>query len=88
MASNGLLFEAKSEKCRICQRVRKTEYLKAVGEVRHGFAVGHIWECLDTAECQDSAYRKLNDNNVTIVIKRTIKAALNIGRFTDYKVFN
>lgn len=43
MASNGLDSTAKSGKCRICQRVRNTsKYLKAVGEVRHGYATGHI----------------------------------------------
>jgi hypothetical protein len=55
MASNGLLNRAKNGKCRNCKRVRNTaKYLNDVGEVRHGFAVGYIWECIDKDECNKS----------------------------------
>lgn len=56
MASNGLLNRAKKGKCRICYRVRCTnKHVKAVGEVRHGFATGHVWECKDIEECENGA---------------------------------
>lgn len=60
MASNGLLKRAKTGKCRMCYRVRSTDkYLKAVGEVHHGSATGHIWECKDEKECEEAANKKI-----------------------------
>ena len=60
MASNGLLNKAKRGKCRICNRVRSTaKYLKAVGEVRHGYATGQIWECKDFEDCEEVAMKKI-----------------------------
>lgn len=88
MASNGLESTAKSGKCRICQRVRNTaKYLKAVGEVRHGYATGHIWECKDKEDCQVVAERKLYDSKVPDWNKDRIRAALKIGRYKEYIVF-
>lgn len=88
MASNGLDNFAKSGKCRICQRVRNTEkYLKPVGEVRHGYATGHIWECENAEECQREAERKLNDSNISYLHKDRIKSALKQGRFTKYVIY-
>jgi hypothetical protein len=87
MASNGLDKRAKNGTCRICQRVRNTEkYLKAVGEVRHGFATGHIWECRDAEECDKTAKEKLN-SPMSIVVHERIKSALAKGRFTKYEIF-
>lgn len=88
MASNGLDSTAKSGKCRICQRVRNTaKYLKAVGEVRHGYATGHIWECKDEEECQKVAERKLSDSKTLDWNKDQIKSALKRGRYKEYIVF-
>ena len=62
MASNGLLNRAKKGTCRICQRSRSTfDKVKEVGEVRHGFAVGYIWECIDTTDCDKAAKERLQD---------------------------
>jgi len=60
MASNGLLRKAKKGTCRICRRVRDTDKLNIVGEVRHGFAVGNIWQCIDAAPCIEVYKRKLS----------------------------
>ena len=88
MASNGLLNKAKNGTCRICQRSRSTnKYLKAVGEVHHGFATGHIWECVDTEECDKSAAEKLINNKVSHVIHAAIKEGLKRGRYTKYEIF-
>ena len=35
-----------------------------MGEVRHGYATGHIWECSDEEEGQRAVERKLSDNKV------------------------
>lgn len=89
MASNGLDSTAKSGKCRICQRVRNTvKYLKAVGEVRHGYATGHIWECEDEEDCQKVAERKLSDSKTLDWDKDKIKSALKRGRYKEYMVFS
>lgn len=83
MSSNGLLKKAKSGTCRICQRVRKTDkYVKPVGEVIHGFAVGHIWECIDIKDCDKVAKEKINKG----VSKSKIETALKVGRFSEYMV--
>ena len=89
MASNGLESIAKSGKCRICQRVRNTaKYLKAVGEVRHGYATGHIWECKNEEECQRVAERKLSDSKIPDWDKDRIKSALERGRYKEYIAFS
>lgn len=64
MASDGLTKYAKNGKCRMCLRVRKTDlHLKIVGEVRHGYATGHIWECIDTVSCDHAIQNKLDLNH-------------------------
>jgi len=89
MASNGLTQYAKKGKCRICQRVRKTStQVKAVGEVHHGFAVGHIWECIDREECNRAAKAKLGDENRTNLERERIKLALSIGRYKEYVYYS
>lgn len=35
-----------------------------MGEVRHGYATGHIWGCSDEEEGQRAVERKLSDNKV------------------------
>lgn len=87
MASNGLLDRAKKGTCRICQRVRNTkEQVKAVGEVHHGFAVGHVWECIDIKDCDKVANEKLK-KNISGLIRGRIENSLKLGRFTEYKTF-
>jgi len=87
MASNGLINKAKTGKCRMCFRVRNTDkFLRIVGEVRHGFATGHLWECKDEDECQHTALNRIN-NPVTNEIKRChLKAAQKAGRANKYIV--
>lgn len=88
MASNGLDNIAKNGKCRICQRVRSTaKYLKAVGEVRHGYAIGHIWECKDEEECGRVAQGKLSDSKTSAENKCRIKFSLSEGRYKEYVIF-
>ena len=82
MASDGLTNRAKRGKCRICQRVRKTDtQVKAVGEVRHGFAVGHIWECIDTEQCDKVALERISAGHPKAEI---IKISLKHGRIKEY----
>jgi hypothetical protein len=82
MASNGLIQRAKNGKCRICQRTRSTsKHVKAVGEVSHGFATGHVWECIDVEECNQVAQMRIKENHPT---KEHIKNALLNGRFNEY----
>lgn len=87
MASDGLSKRAKSGTCRICQRSRKTDvYVKAVGEVRHGFATGHIWECIDINECNKTAKERLQNNKLNGLVRANIENGLRRGRFTEYTV--
>lgn len=82
MASNGLEKLAKKGKCRICQRVRNTTtQVKAVGEIHHGYATGHIWECIDQKECDNKAKEKIEKkaNNWEL-----IKIQLEKGHYTEY----
>ena len=37
--------------------------LKSVGEVRHGYATGHIWECINTEGCDKAARERLISGN-------------------------
>lgn len=76
MASNGLLKMAKTAKCRICQRVRKTEYLKTVGIISHGYATGYHWVCSNSIECKEIANKKLNNPNILERTKREILLGL------------
>lgn len=86
MASDGLLNRAKRGKCRICQRTRCTEqHVKAVGEVRHGYATGHIWECEDVEECDKVALERMNEIRSD---SELIKIALKHGRFKKYKYYS
>lgn len=85
MASDGLLNRAKNGTCRICQRSRKTDtYVKAVGEVRHGFATGHIWECIDIADCDKAANERLQNCRLSGNVRAKIKIGLRCGRYTEY----
>lgn len=88
MASNGLEQRAKTGRCRICQRRRCTfKHVKEVGEVRRGFATGHIWECRDAEECEKVARQRLNDKSRSGPEKSAIKVALQRGRFKHWKIF-
>ena len=85
MASNGLLNYAKTGRCRICRRVRKTDIqVKAVGEVRHGMATGHIWECIDTEDCDRVAEEKVAANSKDSAF---IKLAIEQGRFKEWVIY-
>ncbi|MCA6372248.1 MAG: hypothetical protein IM631_12785 [Cytophagales bacterium] len=85
MASDGLSNRAKQGTCRMCQRVRSTEkYLMAVGEVRHGFATGHIWECADAEDCDKAAEKKMTDKPAGSLVYERIKAAITKGRLKEY----
>lgn len=82
MASDGLMNYAKTGKCHICQRVRKTDkQVKAVSEVRHGYATGHIWECIDTEECDKVAQERISTCHSKAEI---IKIAVSRGRIKEY----
>jgi len=87
MASNGLLNRAKKGTCRICQRSRNTiNEVKAVGEVCHGFATGHIWECIDTNDCDRAANERLQNWRLNGNVRAKIEIGLKRGRFTEYLV--
>ena len=87
MASDGLLNYAKTGKCRICHRVRKTDWqVKPVGEVRHGYATGHIWECKDVTDCEEVARKRMNDKSRPDC--KLIEINLQHGRFKTYKYFS
>lgn len=89
MASDGLNKKAIKGKCRICQRVRCTsEHVKAVGEVRHGYATGHIWECTDTRSCEVIANQKLEALKTNGVVKSRIEIALKEGNYKTYKIYH
>jgi hypothetical protein len=82
MASNGLRDRAKKGTCRVCFRTRSTEkHVKAVGEVRHGYATGHIWECADEKECDGVALERIKKNHMK---KEYIKVSLTRGRIKEY----
>jgi hypothetical protein len=82
MSSNGLVNRAKMGRCRICQRVRSTNnHVKSVGEVCHGYATGHIWECIDVEECDKIAKHRLSENHMR---KNEIEIALKRGRYSLY----
>ena len=86
MASDGLLSPAKMGKCRICRRIRKTDtQVKAVGEVHHGYATGHIWECIDIENCEAIAMERANSNRPD---SKYITIALQEGRFTEYRFYS
>jgi hypothetical protein len=85
MASDGLSNKAKNGTCRMCLRVRNTDrYLKPVGEVRHGFACGYIWECVDDLECDKVCDEKIKSNRIDGVKRERIAFALKQGRFNKY----
>lgn len=84
MASDGLQTIAMTGTCRMCQRSRNVEkHLRPVGEVRHGYAVGHIWECKDVDECDMAANDALN-TSVSDQRKARIIIAKKNGRLTQY----
>ena len=88
MASNGLLNRAKKGICHICQRGRCTlKHVKIVGEVRHGMATGHIWECFDANECEKAAKERLA-KDISGIVKDKIKTGLKQGRYTEYVIRN
>lgn len=85
MASDGLKIKALTGTCRMCLRARSTDkYLNAVGEVRHGYATGHIWECIDKEECDKAAEKKLNSGKLGAVNRHKIEVAKERGRLTEY----
>ena len=87
MASDGLSKQAKTGKCRICHRIRRTDtHLRAVGEIRHGYATGHIWECRDEDDCDMVAHKRMNDE--TRSDRRFIEIALQQGRFKQYGIYS
>lgn len=87
MASNGLLNRAKKGKCRICQRIRRTdEQVKSVGEVRRGYATGHIWECINADECDKVAKEKIQNLRVPQIVRSMIESAIKVGRFLEYVI--
>lgn len=82
MASDGLVNYAKTGRCRICHRVRKTDtQVKAVGEVRHGYATGHIWECIDIEDCDKVAQERISAGHPK---SELIKIAVAQGRIGGY----
>lgn len=95
MASNGLLRKAKKGRCRMCQRVRSTEtQVKAVGEIAHGFATGHIWECIDEKECEEAMTRKISEFDPETAgptacrdYNKIINSAIPRGRLEKYTYF-
>lgn len=88
MASDGLHKKASSGVCRMCQRRRCTEkHVKAVGEVLHGFATGHIWECVDTNNCDENIALRLANSEFDYVKKEAIKQAVLRGRFTTWVTY-
>jgi hypothetical protein len=88
MASDGLTNRAKRGKCRMCQRSRcTTKYVREVGEVHHGYATGHIWECMDTQECDAEIQKKLN-SQITNYLRGTLEFAVREGRLKEYTHYN
>lgn len=90
MASDGLNKKAKTGTCRMCLRRRCTEkHVKPVADVFHGFAVGHIWECIDHEDCDKAAQEKLDKGqSIGVVTHDAIVEAKKKGRWTEYKYFN
>lgn len=85
MASNGLLQYAKTGRCRICRRVRKTDQqVKPVGEVRRGYATGHVWECIDTEECNRVANERIKMDRPD---SKLIEMEMKLGRFKEWVVY-
>ena len=83
MASDGINKKAKHGTCRMCQRRRNTDnQVKPVGEVRHGFALGHIWECIDIEDCDKVIKEKLLNINT----RAKILIAVERGRFSNYTI--
>ena len=82
MASNGLLNRAKKGTCRMCLRVRCTDkHVKTVGEVRHGYATGYIWQCKDVDDCEKTINRKLSEHQPSSSPHEKIKHAISLGRW-------
>lgn len=72
----------------MCQRVRKVEYLKKVGEVRHGFAQGFIWECENEVSCEIAMAEFLDHPSPKALLKKgKILHAQISGRWKEYKIF-
>ncbi len=85
MASNGLLNKAKKGKCRLCKRVRCTDkHVKPVGEVRHGFATGYVWECKDIEDCERVVNEKLKTFQPGTAKYQEIEKAVLLGRYKDF----
>lgn len=67
-------------------RVRDTlTKVKPVGEVRHGMATGHIWECIDTKECDMAANKKIAENHPDSPF---IKTHIEQGRYTEWMIYS
>lgn len=87
MASDGLLNRAITGTCHMCQRARNVDkHLKAVGEVHHGYATGHIWECKKVEQCDESAKGRLNDKSLNPVKRNRIEISQKCGRITNYRI--
>jgi len=85
MASDGLLNRAKMGTCRMCFRSRCTEkHVKIVGTVSHGFAVGHIWECIDIDDCDTVQENKLKKYSQGTLVHEKISAAKKQGRAKEF----
>lgn len=84
MASNGFVKEPSKGKCRICQRSREVKHVKKVGEVKHGFACGYIWECKDVEGCDKFAAKKLADPKTTSLVLNRISLGIREGRAKGY----
>ncbi len=82
MASNGLANRAKKGVCRMCMRSRCTDkHVEPVGEVHHGFAVGHLWQCIEEEDCQKAIEKKLAKYPPGSLIHKKIKFAVSRGRW-------
>ena len=87
MSSNGILNEPKRAKCRMCRCSKKTEYLKKVGEVHHGFATGYVWECINIKKCDLAAMNKLKKLTLSPNSRARILQSIKDGRIKKYSIF-
>lgn len=73
----------------MCLRCRDTQtQLKAVGEVVHGYATGHIWECVDIDGCDKAAQAKLVNPKTSSLNIGRLEVAARVGRLKSYQIHN
>lgn len=73
----------------MCQRVRETgKHVFSVGEVSHGYATGHVWECSDIENCDEAVKKKLENPKLNGVVRHKILNAREVGRYKTYVYFN